>query len=195
RGPSAVTNLTRSLILGCSVLALAACGPDDISSPGSGGNITINNPSAPAPTPTPGGPTGVVAAAGCPTIADPQGLTDAGTITGPTGEWRVCTLPAVFRASSTLPQVPRLLYQMNGRVNVGCDGGFPDPTAGAAYTSTTPGCATPLTADTNVTLTIEPGVIVFGGTGQSWLAVNRGNKINAVGTPARPIVFTSRDNV
>jgi hypothetical protein len=190
-----VTNLTRSLILGCSVLALAACGPDDISSPGSGGNITINNPPAPAPTPTPGGPTGVVAAAGCPTIADPQGLTDAGTITGPTGEWRVCTLPAVFRASSTLPQVPGLLYQMNGRVNVGCDGGFAAPTAGAPYTSNTPGCATPLTADTNVTLTIEPGVIVFGGTGQSWLAVNRGNKINAVGTPARPIVFTSRDNV
>ncbi|MBN9504651.1 MAG: hypothetical protein J0I69_01375 [Altererythrobacter sp.] len=195
REPSAVTNLTRSLILGCSVLALSACGPDDIASPGSGGDITINNPPAPAPTPTPTGPAGVTPAAGCPTISDPQGLTDAGTITGPTGEWRVCTLPAVFRASSTLPQVPGLLYQMNGRVNVGCDGGFAAPTAGTPYTSNTPGCSTPLTADTNVTLTIEPGVIVFGGTGQSWLAVNRGNKINAAGTAARPIIFTSRDNV
>ena len=29
-------------------LALSACGPDDIASPGSGGNITINNPPAPA---------------------------------------------------------------------------------------------------------------------------------------------------
>lgn len=190
-----MTNLTRSLILGCSVLALAACGPDDISSPGSGGDITINNPPAPAPSPTPTGPTGVTPASGCPTVADPQGLTDAGTITGPTGEWRVCTLPAVIRSSITLPRVPGLLYQMNGRVNVGCDGGFSAPSAGAPHTSTTPGCTAPLTADTNVTLTIDPGVIVFGGTGQSWLAVNRGNKIHAVGTAAMPIVFTSRDNV
>jgi hypothetical protein len=196
RGLSAVTHLTRSLILGCSVLALAACGPDDIASPGSGGGITINNPPAPTPSPTPTGPAVVTPASGCPTIADPQGLTDAGTITGPTGEWRVCTLPAVFRASSTLPRVPGLLYQMNGRVDVGCDGGFSAPSAGAPYATSTAGCpSASLTADTNVTLTIAPGVIVFGGTGQSWLAVNRGNKIDAAGTAALPIVFTSRDNV
>ncbi|OYW24647.1 MAG: hypothetical protein B7Z44_20250, partial [Caulobacter sp. 12-67-6] len=64
------------------------------------------------------------------------------------------------------------------RVDVGTDGGF-----------------TKTSADTNVTLTIEPGVIIYGGTGVSWLAVNRGNKINAVGTATRPIIFTSRDNV
>jgi hypothetical protein len=29
----------------------------------------------------------------------------------------------------------------------------------------------------------------------SWLLVNRGNRINAVGTATRPIIFTSRDNV
>ena len=75
------------------------------------------------------------------------------------------------------------------------DGGFTAPTAGAPYTSTTNGCTTPLTADTNVTLTIEPGVIVYGATGQSWLAVNRGNRINAEGTASQPIVFTSADNV
>ena len=40
-----------------------------------------------------------------------------------------------------------------------------------------------------------PGAILFGNTGQSWLAVNRGNKISAIGTAAAPIVFTSRDNV
>ena len=83
---------------------------------------------------------------------------------------------------------------MAGRVNVGCDGGFSAPTAGAPVASTTLGCAT-LTADTNVTLTIAPGVILYGGTGQSFLAVNRGNKISAVGTSTAPIVFTSRDNV
>ena len=46
-----------------------------------------------------------------------------------------------------------------------------------------------------MTLTIEPGVTIFGGTGVSWLHVNRGNRINAVGTATRPIIFTSRDNV
>ena len=53
RGPYAVTKLSRSLVLGCSVLALAACGPEEIASPGTGGNITINNPPAPAPAPAP----------------------------------------------------------------------------------------------------------------------------------------------
>jgi hypothetical protein len=52
-----------------------------------------------------------------------------------------------------------------------------------------------LTADNNVTLTIEPGVILYGATGQSWLAVNRGNKISAVGTASLPIIFTSETNV
>ncbi|HBQ91672.1 MAG TPA: hypothetical protein DD795_01515, partial [Erythrobacter sp.] len=42
--------------------------------------------------------------------------------------------------------------------------------------------------------TIEPGVILFS-SGSGWLNVNRGNTINANGTAARPIIFTSRDNV
>jgi hypothetical protein len=183
------------------VLALAACGPDDIASPGTGGNITINYPPAPAPTPTPTptptGPALVTPAAGCPTISDPQGLTDSGTITGPEGTWRVCTLPRVLRASSTLPRVSGLVYQINGRVDVGCDGGFSAPSAGSPVaTSTLGSCAgLTLTSDTNVNLTIEAGAILYGGTGQSWLAVNRGNRITATGTATRPIIFTSRDNI
>ena len=192
-----MTILTRSLVLGCSVLALAACGPDDIASPGGSGDIIINNPApTPAPTPTPGGPGGVTPAAGCPTIAGSQTLANAGTITGPTGEWRVCTLPRVIEASITLPRIDGVLYQLNGRHDVGCDGGFNVPTAANPFTTSTVGCsATTLTEDTDVTLTIDPGVIVFAGSGQSWLNVNRGNKINAVGTRERPIIFTSRDNV
>lgn len=184
------------LLLGGSALVLAGCGPSDVSSPGTGGNVIINNPAptpTPVPTPTPGGT--VTAAAGCPTIADPQGLTDGGTIAGPTGSYRVCRLPALLRVSSTLPKLAGLLYEMNGRVNVGCDGGFTAPTAVARVTSTTVGCTAPLTADTAVTLTISPGVILYGATGQSWLAVNRGNRISAVGSASQPIVFTSRDNV
>ena len=171
-----MTKYARILILGCSTLALSACGPEEIVSPGTGGNITINNPPAPTPTPTPT-PTStlVTAANGCPTIADPQGLSDDGTITGPEGTWRVCSLPARINASITLPRINGLLYRLPGRVDVGTD-------AGAASTST------------GVTLTIEPGVIVYA-SGAAFLNVNRGNRINAVGTETRPIIFTSRDNV
>ncbi|MCX7285026.1 MAG: hypothetical protein NTX28_13435 [Novosphingobium sp.] len=164
-------------LVGCSVLALAGCGPTDIASPGTGGNVSIINNPAPTPTPTPT-PTSsaVVAAAGCPTIADPQGLTNSGTVSSSQGTWRVCTLPARINTSVTLPKIAGLLYSMNGRVDVGTDAGFSSTSTG-------------------VTLTIEPGVILFGNTGTSWLAVNRGNRINAVGTAAAPIIFTSRDNV
>ena len=171
-------NIQGLFLVGCSALALAGCGPSDIASPGTGGNVIINPAPTPTPTPTPTGPATVTPASGCPTISDPQGLTDAGTISGPTGSWRVCSLPSRVNRSITLTKVPGLLYQLPGRVDVGTDGG-----------------ATASAADTNVTLTIEPGVIVFGGTGVSWLHVNRGNRINAAGTATNPIVFTSRDNV
>jgi len=172
------------MLLGVSAIVLSACGgADDVASPGTGGNVTINN-GAGGGTGGTGGTGGaggagtVVAATGCPTIADPQGLKDDGVITGPTGTWRVCSLPARINTSITLTKIAGLLYQLPGRVDVGRDGGF---TASAA--------------DTKVTLTIEKGVIVFGGTGVSWLAVNRGNKIQAVGTATQPIIFTSRDNI
>ncbi len=180
-----MTHLTRSLALGCSVLALAACGPEEIASPGTGGNIIVNPPApapspSPNPSPTPSQPV-VTPASGCPTIADPAGLTDDGTITGPTGTYRVCTMPARFTRSSTLPYIQGVLYRMNGRVDVGSDGG-PAPDASDGLT------------DTNVNLAIEPGVIVYA-SGPSFLNVNRGNTINASGTATRPIIFTSRDNV
>ncbi|WP_347304177.1 hypothetical protein V5740_06090 [Croceibacterium sp. TMG7-5b_MA50] len=180
-----MTYLTRSLVLGCSLLALSACGPDEIASPGTGGNIIINPPATPAPSPAPSPaptpPATVTPAGGCPTIADPQGLADEGTIAGPTGTYRVCTLPSRFNASSRLPYFAGVLYRMNGRVDVGTDGGpVPDASDGSS--------------DTNVVLTIDPGVIVYS-SGAAFLNVNRGNRINAVGTAERPIIFTSRDNV
>lgn len=180
------------LLVGCSAIALSGCGPSDIASPGTGGDVIITPTPTPTPAPTPTPGTGLVTpAGGCPTVAN-----DAGTVSGPTGTWRVCNLPNVISASSTLPKIAGLIYQLPGRVDVGCDGGFAAPSTGAPYATSTVGCPTAtLTADTNVTLTIEPGVIIMGGTGQSWLAVNRGNKINATGTATAPIIFTSRDNV
>jgi hypothetical protein len=191
-----VTTIKRSFVLSCSVLALAGCGADDIASPGTGGDVNINFP-APAPTPTPSPtPASSVAAGACPTLTNDGSvsLTDRSTISGPTGSYRICELPSLISKSVTLPKLAGVLYAMNGRVDVGCDGGFSAPSAGAPMASTTVGCGN-LTADTNVTLSIEPGVILYARTGQSWLAVNRGNKINAVGTASAPIVFTSQDNV
>jgi hypothetical protein len=182
----------RWMIAGAVLAALVGCGAEEIASPGSGGNITINPPPV---TETPTDPTynvtdPAVALGGCPGINDPAGLTDAGTIKGPTGEYRVCTLPARITRSSTLERVPGVLYALNGRTDVGYDCG---PTPGVV-----PECKLVSTATTDtaaVTLTINPGVIVFAKTGTSWLAVNRGNKLNAVGTAVLPIVFTSQDNV
>lgn len=186
-------NIHGLLLVGCSALALAGCGPSDIASPGSGG-VTINNPPAPAPSPSPSPtptPVGVTPAGGCPTT-----VTDAGTVTGPTGTYRVCNLPAVVSQSITLQKIPGLVYALPGRVDVGCDGGFTAPTAAAPVATSTVGCPNAnLTADTNVTLTIQPGVTVIASAAQAWLAVNRGNKVNAVGTASQPIIFTSRDNL
>ena len=187
------------LLMSCSAIALAGCGADDISSPGADSvNVPITNPTpTPAPTPTPG--TGLVeAATDCPSIGSTQGLTNSGTVTGPEGTWRVCTLPNLIDASTTLPKTAGVLYRMNGRVDVGCDGGLTAPTTAAPRATTTASCGgRSLRADTNVTLTIEPGVIVYGENGAepAWLAVNRGNKINAAGTLAQPIIFTTYDNV
>lgn len=177
---------SRSLLLLSTLIPLttllAACGADDIASPGTGGDVIINPPAPtpPAPPPPPPPAATVTPASGCPTIADPQGLTDSGTIAGPgtTGSWRVCTLPARINRSIQLTKIPGLLYRLGGRTDVGTDGG---PTASAS--------------DSNVTLTIDPGVVIFAGSGVSWLAVNRGNKIQAVGTATQPIIFTSQDNV
>ncbi|PNU05983.1 hypothetical protein A8V01_14265 [Novosphingobium guangzhouense] len=185
--------------MGCSAFALAGCGADDISSPGAGSiDVDINNP-APTPTPTPG--TGLVEAASeCPGAAATGGLalSNDGIITGPEGSWRVCTLPSLVNVSSTLPKQAGVIYRLNGRVDVGCDGGFAAPTSAAPRTTSTVACGgRSLTADTNVTLTIEPGVIVYGDstTAASWLAVNRGNKLIANGTATSPIIFTSLQNV
>jgi hypothetical protein len=196
-GDTSVKNIHGLLLVGCSALALAGCGPSDIASPGTGGDVIVNPNPTPAPTtPTPTGPTGVTPASACPSIGSSTQLTDAGTLAGPTGTWRVCNLPAVIDRSITLPKISGLVYQMNGRVDVGCDSGFTAPTAAAPFATSTAGCPTAnLTADTNATLTIEPGVIVVAAPGASWLAVNRGNRINAAGTATRPIIFTSRDNL
>lgn len=172
-----VSSARHVLMAGVAAITLAGCGASDIASPGEGFIVLPAPAPAPAPTPTPTPGAGMATpAANCPNISGPNQLTDLGTISGPQGSWRNCQLPARFTASTALPAVSGVLYSMGGRVDVGTD-------QGAASTNV------------DVTLTIDPGVIVFASTGVSFLAVNRGNRINAVGTPTRPIIFTGRGNV
>src|SRR3546814_13084958 len=45
------------------------------------------------------------------------------------------------------------------------------------------------------TLTVEPGVTVFGSAGAAFLMVNRGSQLFAEGTATEPVVFTSRQSI
>ena len=169
--------ITTILMAGCACAALSACGADDIASPGEGTIVLPAPTPSPSPTPTPTPtPGNVTAAADCPTISGADQLTNLGTISDGTNAWRNCGFPARFNSSTAIAKTAGVIYSLPGRVDVGTD-------QGAASTGS------------NVTLTIDPGVVVFAGTGSAFLAVNRGNKINAVGTAAQPIVFTSRENV
>ncbi|WP_233520555.1 hypothetical protein [Flocculibacter collagenilyticus] len=47
----------------------------------------------------------------------------------------------------------------------------------------------------SATLTIEPGVVVFGRSGNDYLVVSRDSKINAVGSKDKPIIMTSLQDV
>jgi hypothetical protein len=47
----------------------------------------------------------------------------------------------------------------------------------------------------SATLSIEPGVVVYGSSGNDYLVVSRGSKIEANGTAASPITFTSNQHI
>lgn len=49
--------------------------------------------------------------------------------------------------------------------------------------------------ENSATLTVEPGVTVYGASGNDYLVISRDSEINANGTAEDPITFTSRDHV
>ncbi|WP_394648209.1 hypothetical protein [uncultured Sphingomonas sp.] len=106
-------------------------------------------------------------AASCPTGLSDDGLNSAGT-------FRYCRLPTVITADLTLAKVPGLVYRFRGQTEVGVDGGA------------------------SATLTIQPGVVLAADsteTSNDLILVNRGSKINAVGTADAPIIFTAQQNL
>jgi hypothetical protein len=120
-----------------------------------------------------------VAGTACPT-GTTAGTGAAGTATAATiGGFQVCDIPQRITTSLTLPRIAGVAYRFTGQTEVGNDVG----TTGA---------------DTGVTLTVAAGVTVFANANEATndlLLVNRGSRINAVGTRDAPIVFTSQQNL
>ncbi|WP_445428571.1 hypothetical protein [Alishewanella sp. HL-SH05] len=97
--------------------------------------------------------------------ACPAGTTAVNSLTGRLN----CQLSGDITANVTLAAGAD--YVLNGRVRVGQDN------------------------QNNATLTIQPGVTLYGKSGADFLVVSRGSKINANGTAANPIVMTSVQDV
>lgn len=93
--------------------------------------------------------------------ACPTGTTEVNSLTGRLN----CQLTGDITSNVTLAAGAD--YVLSGRVRIGLDN------------------------QNSSTLTIQPGVHIYGKSGNDFLAISRGSKINASGTAANPIVFTS----
>jgi hypothetical protein len=102
--------------------------------------------------------------------ACPAGTLESGVLQGR----KVCDLNGVIKDDLTL--VAGNYYKLDGKVQIGVDVGA-DGTAA--------------NGDAAV-LTINPGVTIFGESGNDYLVVMRGSDINAVGTKSAPIVMTGK---
>ena len=157
------------------VIALSACGggADRVASPGEGAFPPPPPPTSPPPTnpPPTDPPPGDGPAADC-----PEGFSNIGTVAG--GSLRACRLPEQIIGDLLVPARDGTVYAISGRVAVGEDRGGD---ANAPIAGARPG-----------TLTIEPGVTLYGSAGADLLVVNRGSQIYAEGTADNPITLTAR---
>lgn len=116
--------------------------------------------------------------AGGMTAVCPAGTTDDGIV----ATWRACRLPTLITADLTLPRISGLFYRLRGQTEVGVDVGSTGMAAGG----------------TSATLTIAAGVTIAADSSEAsndLLLINRGSRINAVGTSSTPIIFTSQQNL
>jgi hypothetical protein len=167
----------RALLLFSTLIPLAACGPNDVASPGEGTLVVPPPTSTPTPTPTPTPGPGTAAAA-CPAGV---GYIDRGVIgNATTGQnWRNCELSGRFNGDFTVQKLPGVIYSLSGPVNIGTDVGGDGTLAGGDP----------------ATMTIQAGVVIFASAGNDYLVVNRGSRLIAQGQANNPIIFTARLNV
>lgn len=128
------------------------------------------------------------AAASTPAAADcPAGTTAAttpgsGANVGTIGNRRLCTIPRAITSDLTLPNIPGIVYRLDGPTEVGVDMGPSGAAAGGVA----------------ATLTIAAGVVIAANSSDNAndvLLVNRGSKLMAVGTATQPIIFTAQQNL
>ena len=113
---------------------------------------------------------------GTPAAGCPAGTVDRGVIAT---AFRNCELSGRISDDYTVQRLPGVIYSLAGPVNVGTDVGGDGAAAGGDP----------------VLLTIQAGVTIFASSGNDYLVVNRGSRINAIGTATQPIIFTARANV
>ncbi|NQY38882.1 MAG: hypothetical protein HRT80_02155 [Henriciella sp.] len=133
----------------------------------------IASPGTVTPTTPPstgGGGTG----GGGTTVDCPSGFTQD---TAQTGSLTTCVVSGTILSDLTLPFVEGTAFRLDGRVDVGQDVGGDGSSGDPAV------------------LTIEPGVTVFGNSGDDYLVVNRGSRLVADGTAAAPIIMTSDEDL
>lgn len=162
-------SLKLALLATAAGLVLSACG-GSTSSPGSAGPITLGGGGGGGGTP----PVSqnfvdLVPGDDCQTgtVRSTLDLTDGQS--NIVGQVEACTISGTISANLTLEA--KNGYALSGPVFVGEDG------------------------VANVSLTIPAGTTIFGETGQDYLVVSRGSRLNATGTAAEPIIMTSIEDV
>ncbi len=136
-----------------------------------GSDISSPGPTNPG-TPPGGGGGGDGGGGG--TASCPSGFTEGAGVGGLT----TCDISGVILANTRLTNVDGVAYRLSGRVDIGEDVGADGSSGG-----------------TSATLTIDPGVTLFGESGDDYLVVNRGSQIIADGDASAPIIFTSADDL
>jgi hypothetical protein len=103
----------------------------------------------------------------------PEGTLESEVLLGK----KVCSLTGEVTSDLTL--VAGNYYKLDGKVAIGKDMGADGTKSGGV----------------SAKLTIEPGVTVFGESGNDYLVVMRGSDIHAVGTSSAPIIMTGRQDI
>ncbi len=167
------SSLAKLLLVGASCAVIAACSEANISSPGEIGQID-NGGGSGGGSGGGGGGGGDGGDGGGDGDADcPDGTTPGDSVSGAA----TCEISGAIIDDVTLTAGP--LYRLSGRVDVGVDvGGGGDFADGD-----------------EATLTVEPGVTIFGASGSDFLVVNRGSRLVADGDADNPIVFTALQDV
>lgn len=166
--------LKNSLLAAVAAVALVACGDDstELASPGTVADNPGTGTPTPDPTPDPDPEPSVKTGRGGIEYTS-DGNCPTGTSEVTVGEQTHCSISGTITDDVTLTSGN--IYQLDGKVAIGVDTGA-DGSASAGDAAT---------------LTIEPGAVIYGATASDVLVISRGSEIQANGSAANPIVFTS----